>query len=594
MPRGVGLDIGSRFLKLAEVTGSGKSFKVQRLLVREVPQGEGPEAQEKRADLVRSLFAEAHLPKDDVCASFDAGSTVFREIQVPFREDDKIEKVVRFQAENHLHGRSIEDVVVNWVKTGETKDGSQLLIFAAPKEDLADDLAMLKMAGVEPASVDLDATALYTACDGAGVFEDVPSVVVVEIGALTTSLLVVDGGHLKTVRSFRTGADSVAAAIEKDLSLPAGEASARARTKDPDEGALFLPAAAALGPEAAAAKGETAKTVVQLERDTADQRREEFAARIERELRRSLAAVRLSEPPAKVLLAGGGSLLPGLKEALATRMGMPVEPLGLLTRIGGWKPSGNADAAFEEAVSPVAVGCALRVLGHDPLEIEMRQDEFAPSNTFDVVKTALAVGVTLLFGFVLGMFLMTKAQYEKEKDEYLTSRTGVSSQAATLYREVEKKYQVERWNKGNQAAETAVKAALDSLPNDETYLAAVKGRLKARYDELANALGFSKDVPPIESGLKVWKEVMDALNSIPRDDLGWFALTDFTSTQNSVTLKFEIGEEGKVDTLLKGLTASAYFRDRAKNPTEVWKRGGLTKNTATGRSTGSVECVFKE
>ena len=46
----------------------------------------------------------------------------FRDVAVPFRADDQIEKVVRFEAENHLHGRAIEDVIVNWVKTGETKE----------------------------------------------------------------------------------------------------------------------------------------------------------------------------------------------------------------------------------------------------------------------------------------------------------------------------------------------------------------------------------------------------------------------------------------------------------------------------------------
>src|SRR5262245_61508869 len=126
MPRAVGLDIGSRTLKLVELSGSAKAFKVQKVEVRPVPEGTGDEADDALAAMIRGLFKEAHLPKDDVCVAFDAGSTIFREITVPFQTDDQIEKVVRFEAENHLHGRAIEDVVVNWVKTGETKEGSQL------------------------------------------------------------------------------------------------------------------------------------------------------------------------------------------------------------------------------------------------------------------------------------------------------------------------------------------------------------------------------------------------------------------------------------------------------------------------------------
>src|SRR5438128_3084431 len=104
MARAVGLDVGSRTLKLVELSGSVKAFKVHRVFVREIP--EGVEASEEaRADLVREVFAEGRFGKDDVCASFDAGGTVFREITVPLRDDDQIEKTVRYEAESHLHGR---------------------------------------------------------------------------------------------------------------------------------------------------------------------------------------------------------------------------------------------------------------------------------------------------------------------------------------------------------------------------------------------------------------------------------------------------------------------------------------------------------
>ena len=49
--------------------------------------------------------------------------------------------------------KSVDEVVVNWLKTGETKEGSRLTIFASPKEELVKRLAVMRMAGVEPASV---------------------------------------------------------------------------------------------------------------------------------------------------------------------------------------------------------------------------------------------------------------------------------------------------------------------------------------------------------------------------------------------------------------------------------------------------------
>src|SRR5262245_34534795 len=164
MARAVGLDIGSRTIKVVELSGSPKAFKIQRLAIREVPRPpeappkEGEEAFDATtatAQVVREIFDTLKLPKEDVCAVFDSGKTMSREIVVPFLEPEKIRKVVKFEAEHHLHSQSVDEVVVNWIKTGETKEGSRLTIFASSKEELVERLAVLRLAGIEPASIDL-------------------------------------------------------------------------------------------------------------------------------------------------------------------------------------------------------------------------------------------------------------------------------------------------------------------------------------------------------------------------------------------------------------------------------------------------------
>jgi hypothetical protein len=354
-----------------------------------------------------------------------------------------------------------------------------------------------------------------------------------------------------------------------------------------DPAALFVPAG-----ETAAGKQETSKSVAELERDATEARREQFVRKLERELRRSLAAVRTENDTTKILVAGGGSLLPGISDGLSQRMGLPVEPLSLLSRMGGWRPSG-ADAALEEAVAPVAVGCALRVLGVDPLGVELRQDEFAPSNTFEVVKTRLAIGLTLLVALLLGLVLMAKAGYEQEREQFLISRTGPSSRAATILLEVEKRYLAEVRNRDDKKADSEAKDALKTLTSDATYLEQVRGRLTARYRELESNLGLSKDVPKIESASKVWKEIVAALDARPRAEYGYLDLTSMHITQGSAAVKMELGDETTIDKILTALNASPYFRARAKTPDKIWTRGGLNKQT-NGRWQVPVEIQFAE
>ena len=584
MPRAVGLDVGTRTLKLVELSGSPKAFKVQRFLVRTLPEGTGEEADAARAEMIRSLFAEAKVGKDDVCASFDSGATSFREITVPFREHDQIEKVVRFEAENHLHGQAIEDVIVNWVKVGETKDGSQILIFAAPKSELSADLAILRRAGIEPASIDLDATALYTACETTGVLNDHPSCVILEVGARTTTLILVDGGKLRSVRAFHAGSDSVTSQIQQDLSLPAGEAQSRAMrsgVSDPD--ALLIPAMQT-------AVKETAKSLRELESDTASQRREDFVRKIHRELTRSLTAARIENQPQVILLAGGGSLLPGLRETLAEKTGLPVTPLALLERLGF--RTGGTEPEFDEAVSPVAIGCALKVLGADPLGIELRQEEFRPTNTFDVVRAALVTAVTLLAVLLGGLYYLSTRRADAEREKFLTAKDSVCRKAATILSEIEKSYF--RDVKGLPPAEVDKKAkgVLENIPSDENYLVAVRNQLVRRYRELETELNLSKDIPQIESALKVWVEIYTSFNLVDRASLGWFRITKMSISQSQANMTVELDNDSNIDKLVDSLAANEYLRGRAKNPSKPALKGTFSKIQANGRFSGTIDILF--
>jgi type IV pilus assembly protein PilM len=594
MPRAVGLDIGTRMLKLVELSGSAKSFKVTKMLVRPVPRTEGEGAAEQDAAtlaaLVRDLFREARLSTDDVCASFDAGTTIFREITVPVQSTDKLDDVIRFEAENHLHGRSIEDVVVNWVKTGDTKEGSQVIVMAAPKADLAADLAVLSEAGIDPASVDLDATAIYTACHASGVFEEHPSVIVIEIGARTTNLLLVDNGNLKAVRSFLVGSDTVTAGIQQDASLPPGEAERRALTSGPDPGALILPAS-----DLAPATSETEKGVAELERDAALARREDLVRKLHREVTRSYASTRIETPPQRILVAGGGSLLPGVMDALKERFGMEVQPLNLLARIGC--PATGDDADFQEAVAPPAVGCALRLLGADPLGVELRREEFAPSNLFDVVRGALATAVTLLVLVLLALVLVTKNRLSDAQAAYLpqaeSKPTTPGSEAVKIFMEVEKKYLQEMNSYDDKKAQDEARKAREALyaaHYDATLLPSILAKIRQHHTKLERDLGLSKDIPKIESALLVWVEVWKALATIPRNELGFFKVYKMNVTQTGASIGIEIAELQKLDRIQEALATNVYLKGRTKGIV----RNPFPRNQTSGNFIGSFDVPFQD
>jgi type IV pilus assembly protein PilM len=573
MARAVGLDIGSRTIKVVELSGSPKAFKIQRLAIRETPRppatppAEGAEpfdAQAATADVLREVFDSLRLPKEEVCASFDSGTTMSREIVVPFFEREKIRKVVKFEAEHHLHSQSVDDVVVNWIKTGETKEGSRLTIFASSKEELVQRLTVMRLAGIEPASIDLDCTAVYTCADAMGLFATNPNAILLDVGAHVTSLMLVVDGQPRMVRTFLLGVGNLPPALpEPD------------RSGSPSD--LFVPASA---PEAAPRRGsEMAPREAHLD----------FVRKLHREVTRSLASVRSDAPPTIVFLGGGGALLPEVREALQEKFTLPVERINVFDK-AECKDQGP-DPAYAGAAITGAVGCALHLLGHNPLEIELLQDEFAPSNTFDVIRTAAATAVTLLFLLLLGLNLIENRELQAAKslnDKLYTPFGQMFSMAERKYLE-----KVEHKDKGTADKQVGAWLTAQARVHDKR-IALLRAKLIERHTRLKDMLGQAKDVPPVPSALQAYFELVKALSKIPREQWGeWFQIEKFECSERRCGFTVITSQTKDIDEVRRLVAESEYFKSRAKEPRVVDAQGSGSRN-AKNQEVQAFEVRFKD
>jgi len=596
MARAIGVDIGERFLKVVELSGSGRAFRVQRVAIREIPsdaddhdsdgstdltadlvieesgelthvaEDDTPTRAERISACLADIFHDLKLPKEDVCAIFPSHVSVNREIQVPFFEDDQIRKVVRFEAENHLHSQSIDDVVVNWVKTGETKDGSRLTIFASPKRELAERIAMLRRARVDPAAIDLDATALYTCLEATGVIEANPNCILVEIGASSSTLIMLVNGRPRVMRSFRLGVGNLEQQIGDELGMSTGAAAEEElhRLGRADGGGNLLVPAADLD----VATPDTEKSLAQLETDVVTDGRTRFVTKLHREAVRSLASVSTDSPPDKIILVGGGSLLPGVAEALSERFGLPAERLNLLEHLDCKSPGPQPE--FTGAVIGAAVGAGLRMFGRDPFGIELLQDEFAPRNVFEVVRTTLATAITLLF-LLLGIWTYaTKQQVNSERRKYNDKAAVVELMAFRA----ETAFQQGLENKTKDVAQNKTKTWLRALPRDEKRINQMRGLLMRRHRFLQDRLGLRSDIPHLKSGVRCMYEIYKALSGVKREQLGtWFQISEMIIQERRATVKIVVDNRSVFDTVRRLLSQSPYFQDRAHDQTKVVEPG---------------------
>ena len=201
--------------------------------------------------------------------------------------------------------------------------------------------------------------------------------------------------------------------------------------------------------------------------------------------------------------------------------------------------------------------------------------------------------MTLLVALLAGLAFLAKSRLERERSTFLGKTTAtVAQKAATILQSVEKRYQQDVRRKPDGEAEHEAKRLLGTIPADANYLYAVRAHLQRRYRELEDNLGLSKDIAPIESALKVWKEIYEALGKVPREELGWFRINSMSVSQSEAAFVIEVADVAVSDKVRRALNANEYLRKRAADPSSPVAPGSSQSNPQTNRTTVRLSVKF--
>jgi len=224
----VGLDIGTRSLTGAVFAGTSKGFRLVDFFREDIPsvdgeaanQGEEYEPPPSLAEVIGKALAERNLKTADIVAAVDAKDCIIREIPVSFTRDDQIAKVIPFEAETYLPTLDIEDIVLEHLKVGESGGKSRVILIGVHNKVIESRLETMKRAEVDPVALDLDAAALFNAFSLTPLYDSSKGTLLIDMGATSTKMVLVEDGYLKKVRSFRTAAALLSP--DRMLAQPAG------------------------------------------------------------------------------------------------------------------------------------------------------------------------------------------------------------------------------------------------------------------------------------------------------------------------------------------------------------------------------------
>lgn len=377
----IGIDIGASAVKAVQVKRSGHTARVVNTLIVEIPRerAERP-SPEAVAETLKKLIGGRKISADRFVGSFPLSSAIVRNASVPFQGHHKIRQVIKFQAEPHIPF-PIEEVVVDFLETAAAEDNkTPVIIIGAKKELIAKQLELLNAGGLDPEIIGVDAFALannYLLRAGASIPDE--AVMLLDVGASKTLLVIMKGRSAVLARSIAVGGDDATEALQKEFSIDFQAA----------EGLKKEKAAAVAGEQPSEEETRIHNVIGPI------------LARLVREADRSLRSTSAALKGAglsRIHLSGGGALLPRMPELFSREFGCEA---GLLSSLAPLDGAGDDAAA---CAAGVAAGLAIQGLGFGGAGVDLRRDELAYTGGRRKVKRQVAIAATLAV-CILGILL---------------------------------------------------------------------------------------------------------------------------------------------------------------------------------------------
>lgn len=299
----LGLDIGTSSVKVVELLHSGTEIslnnyaqfhaKINYVTARS---GSFNILDTEVANILERMFSAAEFHERVGFMALPVFSSFSTILEIPFIEDDRLDQVIEFEARKFIP-MPIKDVQIDSVKLEHLSGSEKIraLVVAVPREIVERYQKIAELINFDLVNMELETYSLARALF-AGV-ENEP-VLILDIGARTTNMSIVDSGVIVTHHNIDMGGASFTRAIARGMGLEAE----RAEEMKKEEGLV-----------------DPSGQITQLLAPSVDKIILEIEQVIDEYVNEG------GRGAEKLLITGGGSLLPGLLEYLGKSVRIKIE-----------------------------------------------------------------------------------------------------------------------------------------------------------------------------------------------------------------------------------------------------------------------------
>ena len=340
----VGLDIGSRHIKVVQLNEVSEGYELERFGITTLEPElivDGSILDSLRVvEVIKELIVSSDIKiKDTTLAVSGHSSVITKRITLPQMTDEELSESIKFEAEQYIPF-DIEDVDIDFQILGTQVEEGQMdvLVIAVKKDKINEYVSVVRDAGLNPVIVDVDTFALENAYETN--YEIIPeeNIALVSIGASTININILKDEISIFTRDSSMGGNLLTEALQKEFTISFDNAE-KLKKGEPVEG---IP------------QEDVSSVLISTS--------EEIIAEISRSFDYFRSTTN-QEDIHEVILSGGGALIKDFVPLLSERLGVGVQIIDPFKNI---KVPDSFDKGYLkkiEAVVTIAVGLALRRVG---------------------------------------------------------------------------------------------------------------------------------------------------------------------------------------------------------------------------------------
>jgi len=202
----LGFDIGKTQVNATLVLLKGRTIRIEKNIKVPLDSGSTGDYDNRVAAAIKTI-AEQIGSYDAIHTSLASSLVVFKELKLPFLQENKIRMVIDFEVEPLLPF-SLNNAVIDFIITKKNLEekSSELMVAAVQKSHIVEHLNLFALANLNPELITVDLFALY------GLYSLIPSyanirgsVVLIDLGAYSTRITYLYDGQLRLIRSLPKG-----------------------------------------------------------------------------------------------------------------------------------------------------------------------------------------------------------------------------------------------------------------------------------------------------------------------------------------------------------------------------------------------------